>query len=106
MSNRGKVSIVERKLKHPYIVKDPSVCDGSPAIKGTRIRVIDVAIEYSLLGVTPDEIVDSHPHLTLKEVHDALSYYYENKSELDKRYKDNKEFIEKVRKLYPSRLGK
>ena len=54
----------------------------SPVVKGTRVRVVDIAIEYEYLDRTPDEIVSAHPHLQLKQVHDALSFYYENRREL------------------------
>jgi len=75
--------VAEGKLSHPYIQRDQKICTGSPIIKGARVRVIDIAIKYEYLGRTPDEIVSAHPHLKLKQVHDALSYYYENRNELD-----------------------
>jgi uncharacterized protein (DUF433 family) len=68
------------------------VCDGSPTIAGTRTRVIDIAIEYEGLGRSPDEIMRSHPHVSLYHIHDALSYYYENREELDRKIKQNQEF--------------
>ena len=100
--NRG--TIVEKETKHPYIIRDKKICNGSPTVKGSRVRVIDIATEYELSGMTPDEIVDNHPHLRLSQVHDALSYYYENKRELDEHYKNNLEFIEKIKKQYPSKM--
>lgn len=68
--------------------------------------MIDVAIGYDILGMAPDEIVDAHPHLTLPQIHDALSCYYENKSLLDERLDANLEKIKELRKRYPSKLGK
>ena len=59
---------------HPFIVKNKDICSGSPLIEGTRTRVIDIAIEYEILGHSPDEIISSHPHLNLSQVHDALSF--------------------------------
>jgi len=70
---------------HPFIVKDMEICGGSPIIEGTRTRVIDIAIEYEILGYSPDEIISLHPHLNLSQVHDALSFYYENRDELDRK---------------------
>lgn len=90
-----------RRLKHPYVSTDPKVSKGSPIISGTRTRVIDIAIEYDRLGLTPDQMIDAHPHLTLEAVHDALSYYYENRSffdeEIRKRKVKIKELAEKAR---------
>ncbi|MBI5408065.1 MAG: DUF433 domain-containing protein [Nitrospirae bacterium] len=69
-----------------------------------RVRVIDIAIEYERLGLTPDQIIDAHPHLTLEAVHDALSYYYENQSAIDEEIRKRKEEIKKLSKKYPSKL--
>jgi len=81
-------------VNHPYIEANEKICGGSPVIKGTRIRVVDIPVEYEYLNHTPDEIISTHPHLKLKQVHDALSYYYDNRKELDEKIKTNKQFIE------------
>ena len=95
-----------RQLKHPYISINPKVSKGSPVISGTRVRVIDIAIEYDRLGLSPDQIVDAHPHLTLEVVHDALSYYYENKTSMDEKIRKEKEFIKRIAQRTPSILKK
>jgi len=59
---------------HPFIVKNHGLCDGSPIIEGARTRVIDIVIEYEMLGCSLDEIISSHPHLNLPQVHDPLSF--------------------------------
>jgi uncharacterized protein (DUF433 family) len=89
---------------HPYIVKNKDVCDGGPTIEGTRTRVIDIVIEYEVLGRSPDEIIRSHPHLSLYQIHDALSYYYENRDELDRKMKQDLEFIKKLKEKFPSKM--
>jgi uncharacterized protein (DUF433 family) len=38
------------KTNHPHIVRTPEICNGSPVVKGTRTRVIDIVIEYKMLG--------------------------------------------------------
>ncbi len=89
---------------HPFIVKKKDICSGSPIIEGTRTRVIDIAIEYEILGLSPDEIINSHPHLNLSQVHDALSYYYENRDKLDSKIEQDQKFIGKLKKTFPSKL--
>ena len=89
---------------HPYIVLNKDVCGGSPVIEGTRTRVIDIAIEYELLGRSPDEIIRSHPHVSLDQIHDALSFYYENRVELDRKIKQDQEFITKLRVNFTSKM--
>ncbi len=86
------------KTNHPYIEVNEKICGGSPVIKGTRMRVVDIAIEYEYLNHTPDEIINAHPHLKLEQVHDALSYYYENREELDEKIRMDKEFVQELSK--------
>ncbi len=92
----------KQAIKHPYITTDTRISKGSPIITGTRMRVLDIIIEYEYLGHSPDEIVNSHPHLILPQVHDALSFYYENREEMDKEIRLRKDKIEKLRKKFTS----
>ncbi len=98
------VQIAKKETLHPYITKDEKICQGTPIIAGTRIRVIDIVIEYEKLGYTPDEIVNAHPHLSLAQVHDALSYYYENRKEMDEKMAQDEKFIKLLKGQFPSRL--
>jgi|SRR3989304_1107121 len=97
-------TVIPKRSKHPYISINPKISRGSPVISGTRIRVIDIAIEYDRLGLTPDQIIDAHPHLTLEAIHDALSYYYENQAVFDEEIRQRKENIKKLSKKFPSKL--
>jgi len=84
------------RIEHPYVEINAKICNGSPVIAGTRVRIVDVAIEYEYLNRTPDDIINAHPHLKLEQVHDALSYYYENRNVIDKKIKEDKQFIKKI----------
>ncbi|MBZ5515396.1 MAG: DUF433 domain-containing protein [Acidobacteriia bacterium] len=55
------------------ITVDPSVCGGRPCIRGTRI---DIAIILDGLaeGLTPEQIIDHYPQLTLDDLRGALAY--------------------------------
>jgi uncharacterized protein (DUF433 family) len=90
---------------HRYITTDAAICDGKPIVAGTRTRVVQIAIEYDRLGWTPDEIVEAHPYLTLAQVHDALSYYYEHRVTLDIDITTGQEFVAYLRGQYPSKLA-
>ena len=96
--------IKEERTRHPYIVKNKDVCNGSPIIEGTRTRVIDIALEYEVMGRSPDEIIRSHPHVNLYQIHDALSFYYENRDELDQSIKQDQEFITQLKGKFPSKM--
>ena len=92
----------QTRLKHPYITRKRGVCGGKPIIRGTRIKVSQIVIEYERLGWTPDEIVQAHPHLTLAQVHDALSYYYENVDEIERHMAEEQRMVEGLRKKIAS----
>lgn len=96
--------IAARKTKHPYISIDPKISGGQPVISGTRIKVMDISIRYELMGMSADKIIDEFPHLKLEQIHDALSYYYEHKDILDKKYREDQSFLIQLKKSYPSRL--
>jgi len=55
---------------------------GVARIAGSRIKVQFLAVEASQ-GMSVEEIQKSHPHLSLAEIHAALSYYYDHKAEID-----------------------
>ena len=87
---------MQTKIEHPYVSINPKICNGSPVIAGTRIRIVDIVIEYEYLNRSPDEIIVAHPHLKLEQIHDALSYYYENRAKIDKKITGDKQFIENL----------
>src|SRR5262249_19292286 len=95
---------VKPKTKHPYITLKKEVCGGKPVITGTRIKVSHVAIYYEKMSYTPDDIVQAHPHLTLAQVHDALSYYYENLQEIDRQIAEERATVEEMKKGFVSLL--
>ena len=96
MKKQRVLTLQKTKTEHPYVEINPKICNGSPVIAGTRIRIIDIAIEYEYLNHTPDEIINAHPHLKLEQIHDALSYYYENRDAIDKKIREDKQFIQKL----------
>ncbi len=78
-------------VSHPHVAIDPNVCGGSPVIAGTRFPVRS-AVTYVLKhGLTPEELVTRFPFLTLAHVYDALSYYYDNRDEIEKDIAANSE---------------
>ena len=83
-----------------YIESTPGVCGGRPRIAGTRMRVSQIASEYEHLGLTPDAIVDAHPHLTLAGVHAALTHYYDHQDEMHAEWREADGFIAKMREQY------
>jgi uncharacterized protein (DUF433 family) len=64
------------------IVRTPGTCGGRPRIAGTRITVEYIVNEIRA-GVTPEEILENKPYLTLGGIYAAIAYYYANKEVLD-----------------------
>jgi uncharacterized protein (DUF433 family) len=75
-------------IKYPHFASSPRILDGVPVIKGTRIAVRTIAGYYQQ-GMTPDEILQSLPHLTQSQLHSALAYYFDDQKEIDRDLKRN-----------------
>ena len=74
---------------HQHIIRKASILSGEPIIKGTRTPVRAI-VELSLLGYTPEKILDGLPHLSLEAIHDALSYYNDHTKEIEGHIERNK----------------
>ena len=98
------MTVAVKKIKHPYVSIDPKISGGQPVISDTRIKVVDIAIKYELMGISADEIISEYAHLKLEQIHDALSYYYENKEMFDRKYREDQSFLTQLKKQYPSKL--
>ena len=86
------------KTEHPHIVCVPGVCGGRPVIHGTRIAVWLVA-GWFRQGYTPEEIQKMYPQLTLAQIHDALSYYYDHQAEIEEDIRENNPSEEELENL-------
>ena len=68
-------------------------------IAGHRVRVMDVAIWHEKMGMSPDEIVDMIPTITLADVHAALAYYWDNRDEIGRAIEVDRIESEELRRL-------
>lgn len=100
------MSTLAKATRHPHIKTDRKIRGGEPVISGTGIRVLDIAVRYEIIGMSPEDIIISFPHLNLSQVHYALSYYYEHKDAIDRKWKDEIEKIERMRVKHTSILEK
>lgn len=79
----------EVKIVHPYITSIKGVCGGRFIIKGTRIPVW-IVVGWLQRGYSPELIKkEIYPQLSLSEIYDALSFYYENQEIIDKDIAEN-----------------
>ena len=49
----------------------------------TNVKVKEIVMDQIGYGWTPGEMHYQHPHLSMAQIHAALSYYYEHKDEMD-----------------------
>ena len=71
-------------------------------VAGTDIKVSQIASEVEHLGMTPDEVVEAHPHLTLAAVHAALAYYFDHQESIRLEWEEANTFIAELRKKHHS----
>lgn len=81
--------------EHCYIVKDSQILRGEPVIRGTRTPVRAI-IEMWRLGISPENIPLHLPHITLAQVFDALSYYSDYQTEINRYIDHNRIPAEKI----------
>ncbi|MCI0391379.1 MAG: DUF433 domain-containing protein [Acidobacteria bacterium] len=55
------------------ITIEPDKRSGKPCIRGTRMTVTDV-LEYLAGGMSPEEIVNEFPDLTLEDIRATLAF--------------------------------
>ncbi len=92
----GEAYTVQKKFieqtEHPHIVRIPEVDGGTPLIRGPY-KTVWAVVELHQRGMSAEEIVEAFREeqevkLTLAEVYSALSFYFDNKEELDKTLAD------------------
>jgi len=69
------------RTTHPYIIRDTAIYGGEPIVEGTRTGVRHVILLFQA-GKDPEEIAGIQK-LTLAQVYDALSYYYDHEHEIE-----------------------
>jgi uncharacterized protein (DUF433 family) len=57
--------------------------DGRAWITGANTKVSEVVLDKLAYGWSPEEMQLQHPHLSLPQIHAALSYYYDHQLEID-----------------------
>ena len=56
---------------------------GRAWIDDTNTKVIEVVLDKLANGSSPEEIHFQHSHLSMAQIHAALSYYYDHQAEFD-----------------------
>ncbi|NUQ61012.1 MAG: DUF433 domain-containing protein [Pirellulales bacterium] len=75
--------------KYRYIATNPEIVGGEPIIDGTRTPVRAI-VELWRLGISPEEIPQRLPHLSLAQVFAALTYYSDRPEEINAHIERNR----------------
>ncbi|WP_423225856.1 DUF433 domain-containing protein [Candidatus Amarolinea aalborgensis] len=71
-----------------YVTRVPGICGGQPIIRGTRVPVKAI-VGYHKLGLSAEEVATALPNLTLAQIHETLSYYYDHVDEIEQDIREN-----------------
>lgn len=91
------------RILDQHIEISPGVAGGKPHIAGHRITVHNIAIWHERMGMSADEIATEYD-LTLADVYASLTYYFDNRSEIDSQIEEGKLFVEALRERTPSKV--
>ena len=70
---------------------------GIPWISGANTKVVEVVLDKLAYGWSPEEMHRQHPHLSMAQIHAALSYYYEHQDEVDADIERRERYVEELR---------
>ena len=87
---------------HPYVERRAGVHGGRPVVRGTRLPISTIVQRYHQ-GRSVEEILADFPQLGPAEVHDALSYFYDHRSEIEQELVELNDF-DRATKEYPPTL--
>ncbi len=73
-------------------------------IAGHSIRVVDIVNMLEDQGLSPAEIVEQLPTITLTDVHAALTYYRDHSEEIRRAIAEEDAYVEELRRTSVSRL--
>jgi uncharacterized protein (DUF433 family) len=70
-------------------------------IQGSATKVIEVVLDKLAYGWSAEEIHFQHPHLSLGQIHAALSYYHDHAQEMDAEIARQRREVEAMRGQAP-----
>ena len=68
-------------VSYPHIEISP---EGVATISGTTTKVVEIVQDHLAYHWHAEDIHRQHPHLTLAQIHAALTYYYDHQQQIEK----------------------
>jgi uncharacterized protein (DUF433 family) len=85
--------MIETRYEHIVLNEN-----GVPIIAGTTMKVVELVVEQTAYGWSPEELQFQHPYLTLGQIHSALAYYWDHQEEIDRDIERRHELVEQLRR--------
>jgi uncharacterized protein (DUF433 family) len=67
----------DKAMSHDELLKrisvDAGICGGQPCVRGTRIYIA-IILDGLAEGLSPEEVINHYPSLTLEDIQAALAY--------------------------------
>jgi uncharacterized protein (DUF433 family) len=74
---------------------------GVAAVADIGVKVRQIVIDV-MNGMTPTEIHEEYPHLSLAQIHAALAYYYDHQAQIDAEIEEETRYVEEMRAKHPN----
>jgi uncharacterized protein (DUF433 family) len=88
--------LTSAKTKYEHVILDKK---GVPIIAGTNMKVIEIVLEKTAYGWSPEELHFQHPYLTLGQIYSALAYYWDHQDVLDRDIEQRLAFVNQTHKI-------
>jgi uncharacterized protein (DUF433 family) len=98
MRRELSMSLTSVETKYEHIVLNKK---DVPIIAGTSMKVIELILEKTAYGWSPEELHFQHPYLTLGQIYSALAYYWDHQKELDLDIEKRLTNVEQTREKMP-----
>jgi uncharacterized protein (DUF433 family) len=70
---------------------------GVPWISGANTKVVEVVLDKIAHNSSHEQVHEQYSHLSLAQIHAALSYYYEHQAEVDADIERRDRYVEELR---------
>lgn len=85
--------ISSAKTEYEHVVLNE---EGVPIIAGTTMKVIEIVLEKTAYGWSPEELHFQHPYLSMGQIYSALAYYWDHQDELEQDIERRAAFVKQT----------
>ena len=83
------------KTTYEHVVLDKKEV---PIVAATNMKVVELVLEKTAYGWSPEELHFQHPYLSLGQIYSALAYYWDHKEALDQDIEERLRRVNRIQK--------